>query len=187
MGKVFFIADLHFGHRKCIEFDRRPWKDLDEMEEDLIKRWNAKVSSLDDVFVVGDMFAFANTAHAGEIMHRLHGRKHLIVGNHDPRGEIFNSFYVEVVPYKAIQVRVRGVKQRVVMRHRMLPLYKGYDRGVVQLFGHTHNTKAAECEERYMAFLRWLGIPFEAYNVGACNLDYEPKTLEEILERAGRI
>ncbi len=187
MGKVFFIADLHFGHKKSIQFDGRPWKNLDEMERALIEKWNAKVGERDDVFIVGDMFAFANAAHAGEIMRMLHGKKHLIIGNHDPKGAFFAELYEEVVPYKVIQVRVKGIKQKVVMRHRMLPLYKGQNEGVVHLFGHTHNTVASEYEERYMALLRWIGIPYEAYNVGACKMEYEPRTLEEILESAGRV
>ena len=43
MGKVFFIADLHFGHRDVIAFDGRPFKDVDEMEAEMIRRWNARV------------------------------------------------------------------------------------------------------------------------------------------------
>ena len=187
MGKVYFIADLHFGHRDVIHFDSRPFRDLNEMEEEMIRRWNHKVGPQDHVFVVGDMFGGANTAHAGEIVHSLNGKIHLIRGNHDPKGEVFEELFEEVVPAKGIQVRVRGQKQRVVMRHRLLPIYKGNDEGVVHLYGHTHNSGIAKMENQYIRFMGWLGVPMQSFNVGACNLDYEPKTLEEILEAAGRI
>ena len=187
MGKVFFVSDLHFGHKYVIAFDKRPFRDVREMELEMIRRWNAKVSPDDHVFVVGDMFGSVTTAHAGEIVHALNGKIHLIRGNHDPKGELFESLFEEVVPSKAIQVRVRGEKQKVVMRHRLLPLYKGNDEGVVQLFWHTHNSAVSRLEDEYIHFMNWFGIPLHAYNVGACRMDYEPRTLEEILEEAGAI
>ena len=92
-----------------------------------------------------------------------------------------------MVPSKQIQVRVRGEKQRVVMRHRLLPIFKGNDEGVVQLYGHTHNSAVSHWEDKYIYFMNWLGVPLQAFNVGACRMDYEPRTLEEILENAGVI
>lgn len=187
MSKVFFISDLHFGHKYVIPFDKRPFKDVQEMETEMIRRWNAKVSPEDHVFVIGDMFGKVTTAHAGEIVHALNGKIHLIRGNHDPKGELFESLFEEVVASKAIQVRVRGEKQRVIMRHRMLPIFKGNDEGVVQLYGHTHASAVAKLEDEYIHFMNWFGIPMHSFNVGACRMNYEPKTLEEILEEAGKI
>lgn len=187
MAKVFFIADLHFGHKDVITFDRRPFKDVEEMEAEMVCRWNAKVSRDDHVFVIGDMFGGVTTAHAGEIIHSLNGKIHLIRGNHDPRGQIFESLFEDVSICRQIQVRVRGEKQRVIMRHRLLPLYRGSDEGTVMLYGHTHDSIVARAEDQYIRFMNWLGIPLHAFNLSACRLDYEPKTLEEILERAGEI
>ena len=187
MPKLFFIADLHFGHKDVIAFDHRPFRDVEEMEDEMIRRWNARVSKDDHVFVIGDMFGGVTTAHAGEIVHALNGRIHLIRGNHDPKGEVFESLFEDVAACRQIQVRVRGEKQRVVMRHRLLPIYRGSDEGVVMLYGHTHDSLVARAEDRYLRFMNWLGIPLHAFNVGACRMDYEPKTLEEILEQAGAI
>ena len=187
MTKVCFIADLHFGHKDVIAFDNRPFRNVEEMEEEMIRRWNAKVSKKDHVFVIGDMFGGVNTTHAGEIVHALNGRIHLIRGNHDPKGEVFESLFEEVALSKQIQVRVRGEKQRVVMRHRLLPVFRGSDEGVVQLYGHTHDSLIARIEDEYIKMMNWLGFPLQAFNVSACRMDYEPKTLEEIMEKAGVI
>ena len=187
MSKVFFISDLHFGHKYVIAFDKRPFKNVQEMEREMIRRWNAKVSPEDHVFVVGDMFGKVTTAHAGEIVHTLNGKIHLIRGNHDPKGELFESLFEAVVPSKAIQVRVRGEKQKVIMRHRLLPVFRGNDEGVVHLYGHTHGSAVTDMEDRYIHFMNWLGVPMHSFNVGACRMDYEPRTLEEILEEAGAI
>ena len=55
MPKVFFTADTHFGHANVIRFDDRPFGSVDEMDEELIRRWNSKVGTEDFVYVLGDM------------------------------------------------------------------------------------------------------------------------------------
>lgn len=36
--KVFFTADLHFGHENVLRFDKRPFQTVAEMDEELIRR-----------------------------------------------------------------------------------------------------------------------------------------------------
>lgn len=43
MGKIFFTSDNHFGHEKVIQFDGRPFSSVEEMDTEMIRRWNAKV------------------------------------------------------------------------------------------------------------------------------------------------
>ena len=37
MSKIFYIADTHFGHKDIIAFDNRPFFDVKDMEETIIK------------------------------------------------------------------------------------------------------------------------------------------------------
>ena len=46
MNKVFFTADMHFGHENVIGFDGRPFASADEMDSELIKRWNNNVGCM---------------------------------------------------------------------------------------------------------------------------------------------
>ena len=41
--KIFFTSDLHFGHENVLRFDNRPFETVEEMDDELIKRWNDKV------------------------------------------------------------------------------------------------------------------------------------------------
>ena len=100
--KVYFIADLHFGHRKIIGFDNRPWDSLQSMEAEMIRRWNERVTDRDHVFIVGDFCAFSSMSHAAAILRRLKGHKHLIRGNHDLREPVFDSFFEDVSDYRQI-------------------------------------------------------------------------------------
>lgn len=53
--KVFFTGDLHLGHENVIKFDNRPFETVEEMDAELIRRWNNKVDKGDLVYVLGDM------------------------------------------------------------------------------------------------------------------------------------
>lgn len=55
MSKIYFTSDLHFGHENVIRFDDRPFASVEEMDAELIRRWNAKVDRGDLVYVLGDM------------------------------------------------------------------------------------------------------------------------------------
>ena len=78
---MFFTADTHFGHNNILKLCNRPFDTIDDMNEALIKNWNARITGADSVYIVGDMFF--RCADAEKILSRLHGKKHLIIGNHD--------------------------------------------------------------------------------------------------------
>lgn len=52
----YYISDLHIGHKNIIRFDQRPFFDLEDMKQTIIKNWNSVVTFGDDVYVLGDMF-----------------------------------------------------------------------------------------------------------------------------------
>lgn len=80
MINVFFIADLHFGHKNIIGYSRPQFDSLDDMHDTIIKNWNSVVKPKDVVYVLGDVaFGKDNLKY----MQYLNGRKHLVMGNHD--------------------------------------------------------------------------------------------------------
>lgn len=79
---IWVTADHHFGHRNILAYDSRPFHNVSEMDEVLISRWNQVVKTDDTVWHLGD-FALASFDYARSVLGRLHGRKHLILGNHD--------------------------------------------------------------------------------------------------------
>ena len=80
--KIFLIGDCHFEHRNIINYCSRPFANVEEMNEILIKNWNSVVGKNDIVYVDGD-FALCGKQKIIEIGQRLNGRKRLIMGNHD--------------------------------------------------------------------------------------------------------
>ena len=55
MAQIYFTGDLHFGHENVLRFDGRPFSSVEEMDEELISRWNNKVGKGDIVYILGDM------------------------------------------------------------------------------------------------------------------------------------
>lgn len=90
MERTFFIADTHFGHSSIIDYENRPFSDVREMDDTIIRNWNSAVSDGDRVFVIGDFSAYGREMTA-DICRSLNGRKYLIMGNHDTESE---QFYV---------------------------------------------------------------------------------------------
>lgn len=88
---IFVTADLHFYHRAVIQYAKRPYPDVDAMNEDLIWQWNDKVQPGDSVYVLGD-FSFGNFKKTAEVFERLEGQKFLIRGNHDRDEKIQKLF-----------------------------------------------------------------------------------------------
>lgn len=83
---TFWTSDQHFGHRDISRFSGRPFahsaSGLDEMNEFLVDAWNRTVGPDDTVFVLGDV-CMGRLDDTIALAGKLHGRKHLVAGNHD--------------------------------------------------------------------------------------------------------
>lgn len=66
---IYYISDLHFGHKNILAFDNRPWFTVKEMDRNLIERWNNKVTAKDTVYVLGD-FSWYNRKDTEDILIR---------------------------------------------------------------------------------------------------------------------
>ena len=75
--KVFFTADLHFGHNNIIKHCKRPFQSVDDMDDALIDNWNAVVSNKDTVYICGDV-GMCKPDKLLRILWRLNGAKHLV-------------------------------------------------------------------------------------------------------------
>ena len=75
----YYIADLHLGHENVLRHDGRPFENAGQMNAELIRRWNDRVSDSDHVYILGD-FAWKNSLGL-EVLRQLAGHKFFILGN----------------------------------------------------------------------------------------------------------
>ena len=108
MPAVFLVSDTHFGHAGVCRFTHpddsevklRPWTDPDEMDEEMIRRWNDRVRPSDKVYHLGDVVI---NRRALKTLARLNGDKVLIRGNHDifPDAE-YREYFRELRAYHVL-------------------------------------------------------------------------------------
>ncbi len=109
MSKIWFTSDTHYYHSNIIKYCNRPYKDVEEMNEALIRNFNAVVRPEDTVYHLGD-FGFSHVDKLKYILSRLNGNKVLIYGNHDKviRGAsgAFQSSFNFIKDYLEISVNL---------------------------------------------------------------------------------
>lgn len=192
-SRKMYISDLHLFHKNVTkagkDFDNRPYANLDEMHEDILKKWNAAVTNADHVYILGDFVWKFNSENRGEVMEMIksmNGNLHLILGNHDKiQDSGFKKRFEEIVHYKRITDTVNGKEVNVVMSHYYMPLYEQHYRGTILLHGHSHNSPESDMEREITGLVRTKGFaPVEIYNVGCMYpyMNYTPQTLQSIVD-----
>lgn len=176
---TFFTADPHFGHANVIKHCNRPFADLETMHEELITRWNSKVSDGDIVWVLGDF-----SLHPRElvVLSELNGRKRLISGNHDSVWSGHSQSHKHFRTYldagfETIDSfrKLKIVGLTVNLSHfpygegRYAP-YRLIDDGTILLHGHVHELWKYRTSSK--------GTPM--INVGVDVWDFAPVSLGEV-------
>src|SRR3989338_8883280 len=80
--KIFIISDTHFHHENIIKYSNRIFKSVEEMDKEIIRRWNDKVGKEDIVLHLGDC-ALGSEKEVKELKDSLNGNIFLLKGNHD--------------------------------------------------------------------------------------------------------
>jgi len=120
---IFFTSDWHVGHAKVLEFDKRPFRDLDHMHSVLINNYNSSVTDNDVCYFLGDV-GLAKGETVKEVISKLNGTKVLLLGNHDRNTFSMYDHGFDVVLNTA--VFYLGEK-RISMSHCPLPGIKRED------------------------------------------------------------
>lgn len=190
-GTHFAISDLHLFHEAAIRFDDRPFRDLEEMHTEIVKRWNEKVNNGDTVYILGDVSMRGKNENLIALVAILKGKKVLIRGNHDDVSDLrYRQLFSEVCDYKEIRDSIAGKSYELVLCHYPIFSWKHMSRGTILLYGHTHNSPEDDYFQKCLVGMRDNGCrhigdsTIQAYNVGCMKpwMDYEPRSLQEIIK-----
>ena len=166
---IFYTSDLHFGHANVIKMCHRDYQTVEEMDEDLIKRWNAKIGNGDTVYILGDLI-FKAEARPEFYLDRLRGKKHLIIGNHDKTwmNKVELSKYFQSVERLAV---INTGKAKATLCH--FPMMDHEGRYLIH--GHIH----ANTDQPYWGLIK---NSDRLLNAGVDVNAYVPVTFEEMFE-----
>lgn len=171
----FYISDMHLGHKKIIQMSKRPFENVEEMQEKMIENWNSTVSENDDVYLIGDIF-YKFGGNMETLLKQLHGHKHLIIGNHDIRllkDKKACAYFDSIDNYKEIEDTIDGKVVHLVLFHYPILEWNGFFQNNIHLYGHIHNNTS---NDTYKITKKLKN----AYNVGADILGFTPRTLAKV-------
>ena len=165
----------HAGYVDCgfdIRLCNRPFATIEEMDETLIRNWNAKVTNGDTVYILGDLL-FRSEKPAEEYLKQLKGKKHLIIGNHD-------RDWVKKCNLKDFFESVNNLhfisdgKRQMTLCHYPMMSWPHMTR-CYMVFGHIHGNTDAD----YWPLIRENDLML---NAGADVNGFAPVTFEEMQE-----
>ena len=145
MSKVYFISDLHFGHKNIMNF-AGAYRDGDDYIENmhtLIANWNGRVLKRDLVYVLGDVCMNVNDMRA---VSELNGTKILVRGNHDDR--------LRTKDYLKYFSEIYGIRKYKGHWLSHCPIHPNELRGCPNIHGHVHQNTIrdgyGDIDERYV-------------------------------------
>lgn len=181
MSRTLFTADTHFGHVGIIAMSQRPFADVEEMDEALIRGWNAVVRPIDTVHHVGDFAHRATPARMKAIFDRLNGIKFLTVGNHDDSAT--KKLGWAGPPQQITELTVEG--QRICLCHYAMRTWRGKHRGVLQLYGHSHGRLPGSNLSTDVGVDAWGYVPVTLSQIRQRLVTLPPAEMEDDLATEG--
>ena len=182
MPAVFLVSDTHFGHAGVCRFTRRdgvtklrPWDSAEEMDEEMVRRWNDRVRPKDKVYHLGDVVMSRRSL---SIMDRLNGDKVLIRGNHDIfKDEDYRKYFRELRAYH--------VMNGMILSH--IPLHQeSLGRFGVNIHGHTHGNRVMKprgVDAKTGEILYGNEIDVRYHAVCVEQTDFAPILFEDVIKR----
>ena len=151
--KTFFTSDTHFNHANVIKYCARPFASIDEMNREMIDRWNAVVGAEDTVYHLGD-FAMGKPTEWPGFLRQLYGAKKILIrGNHDRSArQMLAGGFDEV--HEKLEWNGWMLQHHPIATNRKL------------LCGHIHE--------------KWTRIGW-VINVGVDVWNFTPRTIEELV------
>ena len=196
----YYISDCHFFHRSLLSsMDRRPFSSVEEMNETMIAKWNAKVRKNDEVVILGDL-SLGNGSETASVVSRLNGRLYLIMGNHDARYLNSSDFDASRFEWVKDYAELHDNKKKICLMHYPVFCYNRQNSvntlgqpTSFMLFGHIHNTYDQKLVDSFITQTREAkrmlchheqetNIPCQMINCICMYSDYTPLSLEEWVE-----
>lgn len=176
--KLWFTADTHFFHENIIKYCNRPFKNVQEMNEQLILNWNNLVQYDDDVIIAGDFIHTGNINKITNLMSRLNGNKWLVFGNHCYQNRFERDSVRKLFNYRCydnmdFQVKDDEVEDGFLKFHINHYPCEFWTKNAIHLHGHIHSGPLSASREicRFMP---------NRYDIGVDNNRLSPVSYEGI-------
>jgi calcineurin-like phosphoesterase family protein len=132
--KIFVTSDTFLGRVRILNLTNRPFKNIKEMNEFIIKQWNTVVGPDDIVYHLGNLvWAPLETE---ELIIRLNGNIKLLLGDYDDAALETSKYLknkIEIIPVGFY----KEPKTNTILSHWPMLDWPGKDEGVFHFHGHS--------------------------------------------------
>lgn len=149
-SNVFFMSDLHYGHKNILEIDKRPYSTIEEMNSSIVEELKTKLRPSDVLFDLGDLFwRTINIKECRNVLDSV-GTKNIykVVGNHDlykhyipgdigKPNNLCDKFKV-VADILDIHIKYNKSEYLVSLCHYPILDFNHMYHGGLHIYGHTH-------------------------------------------------
>jgi len=157
MSRVFFYSDPHFSHENMAR--ARGFNSIEEHDNHIIEKWNQKVSKRDVVWLLGDCTMEKRSPYS--LLEKLNGLIRVVAGNHD-RPQDMQELLKHVQSISGM-VKYKGfILTHCPIHESEIHRFRG------NIHGHVHTNSLSD---------------YRYFNVCAENLNYEPISFQELLEK----
>lgn len=136
-SQTWVISDTHFNHKNILEYTKRPFATLEEMNRAYIERWVATIGPDDYVVHCGDFF-MGRSDDAPAIFNRLTGKIIFVPGNHDKL--IFKMGLDKRMHVTEKLVELQIDADCVVACHFPIQTWNNAHKGWWHIHGHSHGS-----------------------------------------------
>lgn len=161
---VFFTSDTHFSSNRVIKLHLVPFENVEQMNYELVKRWNSVVSKNDTVYHLGDFGEY-------KYVKKLNGNIILILGNYEiadmkKQKLTFEQFkdYLKSLGFYDVVKKSSTIKvddYQVFLTHKPIDCKKD----MINLYGHVHTLKP---------------VNKSGFNVATTYFDFYPVSLKQM-------
>ena len=167
--KIFFTADLHFGHKNIITMTKRKFGSIEEHDDFIINNINSVVGVGDYLYILGDLGFHKNFMELLGHLSRINCKNiHIIKGNHDNLNDLIQLKRDHVIADVKEMKTVQKGRYHIFCCHYPMREWPGFYRGYYHAHGHCHATLK----------------PYEkSMDVGVDNTDFIPIEFDDLIER----
>ena len=159
---IYFTSDTHFNQQRTLQLSKRPFDNLQEMNNTIVQNWNKVVKQGDTILHLGD---FGDLS----FIEKLNGNIILLMGNYERDDKQFNKGIQPYVKSGKVKLKIKPFNMKIKQYTFQIthqPSLNVEDRKHFQLYGHIHRLQI---------------VKQNALNVG-CDCHYfKPISLQDVL------
>lgn len=139
----WFTSDQHFGHTNILQYCKRPFHTIEEMNVNLIERFNSKVKEGDTTIHCGDFTLKHNSEYALSIIKQLNGNHIFIKGSHDRWMDSYTPSSSDKITLAGYLYERKYNNNYIVACHYAMRVWPRSHFGSIQVYGHSHGNLPA--------------------------------------------